>query len=170
MKTSFQNNKLIATRFLELVSEGNVEEICEVISPSWKMNIGLGKAEIPLGPNGMKKLFESFGEIEQKWMVDDVIAEGNKVVVRATNNCRQQSFFGVPSHGKSQTFTATFIHHIVDGRIQETWRNADDLGRVLQLGAEIKPMKTAIARNNSHQNKASWWKYIFNAFWWKRSY
>ncbi|HEV8284584.1 MAG TPA: ester cyclase [Chitinophagaceae bacterium] len=168
MKTS-SDNKLIATRFLELVSEGKVEEIFEVISPSWKMNIGLGKAEIPIGHDGMKKLFESFGEIEQEWIIDDVIAEGNKVVVRATNNCMQQSFLGVPSHGKRQTFTATFIHHIVDGRIQETWRNADDLGRIFQLGAEIKPQKT-IKGDKGYERKICWWKYIFQAFWWKRSY
>ncbi len=29
---------------------------------------------------------------------------------------------------------ATFIHRISDGQILETWRNADDLGRVFQLG------------------------------------
>jgi hypothetical protein len=32
-----------------------------------------------------------------------------------------------------------FIHTIADGKIIETWRNADDLGRVLQLGARIEP-------------------------------
>ncbi len=26
---------------------------------------------------------------------------------------------------------------IVDGKIMETWRNADDLGRILQLGGRI---------------------------------
>ncbi|MGH3612181.1 MAG: hypothetical protein ACRDRK_06130 [Pseudonocardia sp.] len=34
-----------------------------------------------------------------------------------------------------QVFTATFIHRIVDGLVVETWRNADDLGRLIQLGA-----------------------------------
>jgi SnoaL-like domain len=163
---SAENNKSIAKRFLELVSEGTVEEVCQVVSPSWKMHIGLGKAELPPGHEGIRKLFESFGEIKQQWIVNDVIAEENKVVVRATNHCLQQSFLGVPSHGRPQTFTATFIHHIVNGTIQETWRNADDLGRVLQLGAEIKPQK--ITMKNKSQSR--WWNYIFHAFWWKRSY
>lgn len=87
----------------------------------------------------MRKLFESFGNIEQQWTMDEVITEGEKVAVRATNNCKQESFFGVPSYGRPQIFRATFIHHIVDGKIKETWRNADDLGRLLQLGAEIIP-------------------------------
>jgi hypothetical protein len=162
---SVESNKLIAKRFLELVSEGNTEEVCRVVSPSWKMHIGLGKAEIPPGHEGIRKLFESFGEIKQEWIINDVIAEENKVVVRATNNCLQQDFLGVPSHGRPQSFTATFIHHIMNGKIQETWRNADDLGRVLQLGAEIKPRKTM-----KNKTQSRWWRYIFYAFWWKRSY
>ena len=89
-----QENKNLATQFLQLVSENNLEEICKTISPDWKMNIGLGKAEIPHGPEGMKKLFETFGKIKQQWFVNDVIAEGDKVVVRATNKCMQQNSKG----------------------------------------------------------------------------
>jgi predicted ester cyclase len=110
-----------------------------MISAEWRMHIGLGVASIPCGREGMRKLFASFGKIEQVWTIEDIIAEGEKVVVCATNNCMQEIFLGVPSYGRPQTFTATFIHHIVDGKIIETWRNADDLGRVLQLGAEIVP-------------------------------
>jgi predicted ester cyclase len=159
------NNKVIAQKFLKLVSEGNIAEVSKVISPSWKMHIGLGKTEIPSGHEGIRKLFESFGEIKQEWIINDVIAEENKVVVRATNHCEQQTFLGVPSYGRPQTFTATFIHRIVDGKIQETWRNADDLGRVLQLGAEIIPQVSI-----KKKARLPWTKYIFYAFWWKRSY
>ena len=134
-----ENNKTIARKFLSLVSEGNVEEICNLIDNRWILHIGLGAATIPAGEEGLRVLFKSFGEIEQQWTINDIIAEGDKVVVRATSRCSQESFFGIPSYGLSQTFTATFTHRIVDGRIKETWRNADDLGRVLQLGAEIIP-------------------------------
>jgi hypothetical protein len=30
-----------------------------------------------------------------------------------------------------------FIHRIVDGKIEETWRNANDLARVFQIGGKI---------------------------------
>jgi len=91
------------------------------------------------GGAGVRKLITSFGPVEQQWKIEDIIAEGDKVVVRAVNHCRQESLFGIPAHGRRQVFTAMFIHRICDGRIQETWRNADDLGRVLQLGAQIVP-------------------------------
>ncbi len=74
-----------------------------------------------------------------RYAIEDVIAEGDKVVVRATNTCAQESFLGIPAHGRRQTFTATFIHRIAAGKVLETWRNADDLGRLLQLGARIEP-------------------------------
>src|SRR3954452_4772896 len=119
-KTDIECNKLLARTFLELVSKGNLDDICQLISPDWKMHIGVGMISIPDGHEGMRKLFESFGQIEQEWTIDDVIAEGGKVVVRATNNCKQDSFLGVPSNGRLQTFTATFIHRIVDGKIVET--------------------------------------------------
>jgi SnoaL-like polyketide cyclase len=169
---SIEKNKLLAKKFLHLVSEGNLDGICEIISPDWRMHIGLGKAEIPQGPEGMKKLFETFGRIEQTWSINDVIAERDKVVVRATNNCLQENFFGIPSFGRSQIFTATFIHRIEDGKIQETWRNADDLGRVLQLGAKIQPddPEESSLPDTRFNTKMSWKKYIFYAFWWKRSY
>ncbi|MDZ8185806.1 MAG: ester cyclase [Nostoc sp. ChiSLP02] len=134
---SIEDNKIIARRWIELISEHKIEEICEITAPTWKMHGGL--PGLPPGPDGVRKLFASFGRIEQKWTIEDVIAEGDKVVVRATNDCVQDSFFGIPSHGRRQTFTATFIHCIADGKIVETWRNADDLGRVLQLGARIEP-------------------------------
>jgi predicted ester cyclase len=94
---------------------------------------------LPAGPDGLRELFRTFGAIDQTWTIDDIIAEGDKVVARATNRCEQESFLGVASHGRRQTFSAIFIHRIADGTIVETWRNADDLGRLLQLGARIEP-------------------------------
>ncbi len=134
---SLEENKAIARRFLELVSEHNIPELCNMVSPNWTMYGG--PPNLSPGPDGIRELFGTFGRIEQHWAIDDVVAEGDKVVVRATNTCNQESFFGVPSYGQQQTFTAMFIHQIVDGKIVETWRNADDLGRLLQLGARIVP-------------------------------
>ena len=92
-----------------------------------------------VGPQGVLKLFQSFGNIKQEWTIQDVIAENDKVVVRASNTCLQERFFDIASNGHEQKFTAIFIHHIKDGKIEETWGNADDLGRLLQLGAKIVP-------------------------------
>lgn len=134
---SLEEHKAIARQFFTLVSEHNIPELCEMVSPTWIMHGG--PPNLSPGPAGIRELFGTFGRIEQKWVIEDVIAEGDKVVVRATNICNQESFLGVPSYGRQQTFTAMFIHQIANGKIVETWRNADDLGRLLQLGARIVP-------------------------------
>jgi hypothetical protein len=130
-------NKTIACRFLDLVAAHDIDAIVALIAPTWAMQGG--PPNLPAGPDGIRHLFATFGRIEQKWVVDDVIAEGDRVAVRATNTCIQDSFLGIPSYGRPQVFTATFIHHISGGLIQQTWRNADDLGRLLQLGARLEP-------------------------------
>jgi ketosteroid isomerase-like protein len=126
-------NKETAVRFLDAVSAGDIDTLLALTTPDWQMHGG--PPDLPRGPDGIRALFASIGPVDQIWTVDDVIAERDRVVVRATNTCEQESFFGIPAAGVRQVFTATFTFRLDDGRIAETWRNADDLGRLLQLGA-----------------------------------
>jgi len=138
-----EDNKGVARRWLDLVSQGRIEELCALTAPTWAMHGG--PPALPPGPDGIRALFGTFGRIEQAWSVEDVIAEGDKVAVRATNTCLQASFLGIPGRGRRQVFSATFIFRVVDGQVLETWRAADDLGRVLQLGARIAPAEPPAA-------------------------
>jgi hypothetical protein len=74
-----------------------------------------------------------------------ILAEGDRVVVRATNTYIQESFLGFPAAGVRQVFTATFSFRISDGLVHEIWRNADDLGRLVQLGARFSIPESARA-------------------------
>lgn len=127
--------KVLARKFLQFVSLGDVKSISGIISDDWIMHGAL--PNMPRGKEGIRRLFKSFGHIEQVWRIKDMIAEDDKVVVRAVNTCMQESFHGVPAADRTQIFSAMFIHKITNGKIVETWRNADDLGRLLQLGATI---------------------------------
>src|SRR3954447_2211510 len=129
------SNKRIAVHWLELVTRGCVEELCAMTAPCWKMHGG--PPSLPTGPEGIRALFATFGRIDQKWSIEDVIAEGDKVAVRARNSCLQESFLGIPGNRRRQEFSAIFIFRIVVGQVHEIWRNADDLGRLLQLGARV---------------------------------
>jgi len=137
--STIEDNKIIARQWFKLISEHRIEEICEMTDPNWKMHGG--PPNLSSGPDGVRELFEIIGPIAQTWTIEDIIAEGDKVVVRLTNTCLQESFFGIPGRGRRQIFTAMFIHWIVDGKIVETWRNADDLGRVFQLGGRVEPVQ-----------------------------
>ena len=112
-----------------------MDDILRTTAPHWRMSGG--PPDLPSGPDGIRALFAHLGPIEQTWEILDVIAEGDRVVVRATNTCIQDSLFGLPAAGIRQVFTATFTFRIADGLVHEIWRNADDLARLLQLGARF---------------------------------
>src|ERR671936_2264400 len=61
--------------------------------------------------------------------VEDVIAEGDKVVGRVTlRGTHQGEFMGIPPTGKQVSMTAIGIDRIKDGKFVESWWNEDDLG------------------------------------------
>ena len=134
---SVTQNKRIAVRFLELVNEGDLEQMYLITTPTWIMEGG--PPGLPAGRAGIRALFDHIGPIDQTWTIDDVIAEGDKVVVRATNTCVQESFLGIAGRGIRQVFTATFTMQVVDGKVDRVWRNGADLQRLFQLGARILP-------------------------------
>jgi hypothetical protein len=126
-----EDNERIGRRFLALVSEHPIDGLIAMITPTWIMHGG--PPGLPAGEAGIRQLFTTFGRIEQQWTVEDVIATVDKVAIRATNTVEQDRFLGIPSHGRRQVFTAMFIHHITGELISQTWRNADDLGRLIRL-------------------------------------
>jgi hypothetical protein len=130
-------NKAIARRFLECVSAHDIDGILGLITPTWTMTGG--PPGLPPGAAGIRQLFASFGRIQQHWDIAEAVAEGDAVVVRGTCTVEQDHFLGIYARGRHQVFTATFTHHVVDGLIDRTHRNADDLGRLLQLGATFQP-------------------------------
>jgi hypothetical protein len=136
--SSIENNKLIALRWLNFINENKIDELCRMTAPTWRMYGG--PPNLPAGPAGVHELFRTIGPIDQKFTVEDIIAEDDTVVLRTVNTCVQENFLGVPGRNRRQTFSAMFILHISNGKVVETWRNADDLGRILQLGARIDPV------------------------------
>lgn len=135
--SKIEENKNIARRWIELISAHKIDELCEMITPDWQMYGG--PPSLPPGAAGVRELFRMIGEVNQTWTIEDIIAEDDKVVLRAANACVQESFFGLPGRGVVQRFSAVFILRIAGGRVVETWRCADDLGRIIQLGGRIAP-------------------------------
>jgi len=72
--------------------------------------------------------------------VEDLIAEGDKVVARLTMRGTQQgAFMGTPPTGKQVTSTAIDINRIVSGKSVEHWIEMDTLGLLQQLGVVPMP-------------------------------
>ena len=70
--------------------------------------------------------------------IEDLIAEGDKVVTRFTwRGTHRGEFMGVPPTGRHVAVGGIWIHRVEDGRIVEgrEWGQLDWLGLLRQLGA-----------------------------------
>ena len=72
--------------------------------------------------------------------VDDLVAEGDKVVVRWTfRGTHPGEFQGVPPTGKQVTIIGISIFRIVGNKVVEDWTIIDLLGLLQQLGVIPPP-------------------------------
>lgn len=79
-----------------------------------------------------------------RFVVEDIIAEGNKVVARYTmHGTHQAELVGIPPTGKQITVSGIDIVRFVDGKVKERWGNLDELGMMQQLGLIPAPGQAA---------------------------
>jgi predicted ester cyclase len=72
--------------------------------------------------------------------IEDMIAEGEKVVTRKTyRGTHQGEFLSIPPTGRHVSLGLIDIMRIVDGKVVEHWNVGDDLGMLQQLGV-IPPL------------------------------
>ena len=88
------------------------------------------------GPEGGKRLLTqlttSFPDFTV--VVEDVIQEGSKVVVRSHITATQKgAFMGFPASGRSISIQAVDIHEVQAGRIARTWHTEDWMTGLRQL-------------------------------------
>lgn len=68
--------------------------------------------------------------------IEDVVAEGDRVVVRWVQQGKQSGpFMGIPPTGREFTTAGIDIHRLRDGRMTEHWHVVDLFALLQQLGA-----------------------------------
>jgi predicted ester cyclase len=71
-----------------------------------------------------------------KFSIDDIMAEGKKVVLRYTMQFTHNKVFkGIPATGKLIIVKGVEIFTMVQGKVVEAWDYPDNLGAMTQLGA-----------------------------------
>jgi len=89
------------------------------------------------GREGVKQFFAMLATAfpDFRMNVEDVIAEGDKGVVRASlTGTHQGDFMGVPATGKTVSVTVIDIVRVTGGKVAEHW-GATDMGAMMeQLG------------------------------------
>jgi steroid delta-isomerase-like uncharacterized protein len=133
------SNKATLRRFQEALSGSDWELISktidELVEPDAKI-----RTPLPIEATGAELLKEVFGRLlrafpDLRVTVEDVIAEGDKVVARNTvTGTHQGEYMGLQATGKSVTYNEVFIARFAGGRIAETWGIVDVLSQMRQLG------------------------------------
>jgi steroid delta-isomerase-like uncharacterized protein len=72
--------------------------------------------------------------------IEDLIAEGDKVVARWVSHATHQGeYMGIPPTGKEVEFTGISVYRIEAGKIAESWNVEDKLGLMRQIGVIVEP-------------------------------
>ena len=137
---TLEQNKAIATRFIqEVFVDADERAADELTAPNFVPHSWPG---VEPGVEGLKQAQRrvSAGLEDARMTIEDVIAEGDKVVVRLTSHGRHAGeFMGMPPSGKAYDISEIHIFRIADGQVIEHWRDADMLGMLRQLGAFPEP-------------------------------
>jgi predicted ester cyclase len=73
-------------------------------------------------------------------VAEDMIAEGDKIVVRGVvRGTHKGDLMGIPPTGKQVEFPLMLIYRVAGGKIVEHWMVADQLSLMQQLGAIPEP-------------------------------
>ncbi|MGH2523087.1 MAG: ester cyclase [Anaerolineales bacterium] len=138
--TSTEKNKALVRRFFEEVfNKGNLAVLDELLPDDYIQHSVFG---IPSGREAVKQLFAAMGAAfpDAQYTIEDMVAEGDKVVVRGVVlGTHKGAFQGIPATGKQITMSGIDIFRIVDDKLVEHWDAVDQLGMLQQLGVVPAP-------------------------------
>jgi steroid delta-isomerase-like uncharacterized protein len=133
---STEDNKALIRRFYdEVFNKKNRAAIDEFFAPD-HVDHTLPPG-LPVDTEGTKQAIAMTlsGFPDLRVTIEDMIAEGDKVVIRFTTHGTQQGTLGgIPPTGKQVAVSTIEITRIEGGKIVEDWGLDDRLGMLQQLG------------------------------------
>jgi steroid delta-isomerase-like uncharacterized protein len=138
--TQASSNKATFGRFHDAMNAGDAEVISKTIDEIVAPNVRF-HTPVPMDATGTQALKQVWAVLLRAFpdlhvAVEDVIAEGDKVVCRNTaTGTHRGEYRGLPPTGKSVRYNEIFIFRFIDGRIAEIWGVVDVASQMRQLGA-----------------------------------
>jgi predicted ester cyclase len=136
---SIEQNKALIRRIIEAVNRDDLALVDDLFAADY---VDHSRPDQPPGPAGPKQFFAlaraAFPDLTAT--IDELIAEGDTVVVRGTiRGTHRGDFLGIAPTGKPVTLSLIDINRIRGGRLAERWAVQDDLGLLQQLGVIPAP-------------------------------
>lgn len=133
---SEEENKAKTRRFMEEVfNKGNLTVIDELLAPNF-----VEHNPFPGYPPGLEGFRQGIADLRKgfpdiHFTIDDMLAEGDKVVMRSTmTGTNKGAFMGTPATGKQVKVAGIDIVRITGGKAVEHWGITQDLEMMQQLG------------------------------------
>ena len=142
---SEEENKEIVRRYQEAYNNADYEALdnvvaADVITPNMI-------SSMPRGLEDAKLVHQKtlIGMPDYHTTIEDLIAEGDKVVARVSmTGTHTGDFYGIPATGRRVNLTGIFIVRIADGKIVEHWGEEDGVKVLRELGFKIKLEPTEV--------------------------
>jgi predicted ester cyclase len=135
---SIDSNKDLIVRQFEAFNAGDIDGFAEGIAEDAVNHAAIPQAQGRAGARSIAtKLRCAFPDMHIT--VDDVVAEGDKIVCRLTATGTHEGRldfvkFQLPATGKRFRVTHIHVFRIAGGKVVEHWAERDDLGLLQQLG------------------------------------
>jgi predicted ester cyclase len=132
-------NKAAFLRFHDAANTGDIRVISKAIDEFVAPDAVI-RTPLPIDATGADALKQIWAMLLRIYpdihlTVEDMIAEGDKVVGRTTVTGTQQGeFMGVAPTGNSVTYNEMFMFRFADGRVVETWGVVDVYAQMKQIG------------------------------------
>jgi len=133
---SIEANKALIRRLVEeVLDKGNMALAPELFGPTWIYHASYaqdmsGQEVLTKVVAGNRAAFP-----DQRVTVDDLVAEGDKVLCRYTiTGTNTGALIGIPPTGKKVIFSGMFVDRVEGGKVVETWGVQDQLSMWRQLG------------------------------------
>jgi len=136
-----EQNKALVNREWEAWSKGDLEAFKEVVAPEYVWYSPSGSTK----PRSLEETIETAkmlrkGFPDVTFSIEEIIAAGNRVIVRYTERSTHQGeFAGLPATGNKIEMSGIMIHRIENGKSVEDKEDWDMQGFMQQLGMELKP-------------------------------
>lgn len=132
-----EDNKRLVRRFVyEVWHQGNLDLIDEIVAADYVRHDPAWPEEVR-GRDGLRQYMstvrQAFADLQVT--IEEIIAEGDKVVVRwRAKGTHQDDFMGIRATWRGMALLGMSMHRIESGQIAETWDGYDALGLMQQLG------------------------------------
>jgi predicted ester cyclase len=138
-----QANKALVRRYIEEVLSGNrMEKLDEMLGADFTDSTP-GAQGGETGPNIIRaaqgRIRALFPTVQ--YQIDDLVAEGDKVLARYTVRAATREEEGIPS--QKVEITGMTLFRIAEGKIREVWIINDQMELYRQLGFTIQPPESS---------------------------